>query len=447
MIHRSNIYVSEEIDNLLKNKSLDSCIELAFRFRNFCGLEQNNQKILHYFVNNEHFDKNIVNYITNNIPKSINSLDSYLSKNTNELRDKLYEKLLLINNYDSDLFKPDTHNEYYNIKKPLFNLLLKHINLLTITDKNIAACSRYGSVLYTKIKEYYKNSQSPCTHTELYIMIESLQLKTLISIPSVAVALSNVVSNAKFGLTSDIITLKNIKCKELDIDIKEYVWMPYMYYEIENLSVLLDNKCKITLDTLEKCIDSIHNKTCKKNYMLAYNVDSYIKNDVIKKIIDKCIFTVGFMTYNIFKKLMKIGIHYENYKDYGIVLKDDISESFNMGICPTFINPKEINFTDGAIVDILSRDKSIIHLRKFCAKNKFENMKSCLEGILKNCRPSNIKSVRYLICEKKTGVTPEMFKKYLAENDQIASLLWERINELYDLVKKPDTMPKKDTNI
>ena len=68
-----------------------------------------------------------------------------------------------------------------------------------------------------------------------------------------------------------------------------------------------------------------------------------------------------------------------------------------MGICPTFINPKEINFTDGAIVDILSRDKSIIHLRKFCAKNKFENMKSCLEGILKNCRPSNIKSVRYLI--------------------------------------------------
>ena len=98
------------------------------------------------------------------------SLDIYFKNPLSKFRCELFEKLLLVGYYGTNLFK-SYYSQGFNtcFINNYSNLVKCHKNFLTITDKNIALAVTSGDILYDEIKEYYKNNQ--CTHTELYLMI------------------------------------------------------------------------------------------------------------------------------------------------------------------------------------------------------------------------------------------------------------------------------------
>ena len=211
---------------------------------------------------------------------------------------------------------------------------------------------------------------------------------------------------------------------------------------MENLEVLLDNKVKISSNIFEKYIDDIINeqKYALRQYSSFY--DYYGLSEIefykyIKNFIDRCIFSMGKMTYENFKKITQIGIYYENFADYGITIKDDITEVFINGICPPFLKTHKVNFTKSGTINVFKTNKSVAHLKNFIKNKSDEELKYCLEGLVRYCKSGNIKPIKYLIEDKHIIVTPEILEAYLKTScDNIGTLLWESITESYEFIKK-----------
>jgi hypothetical protein len=363
-----------------------------------------------------------------------------------------YEKVFLYPYCGSKIFKLKCNYFYNNIKYDnLINVLKNYKG--NITNRNIYKIVAFGNILYDNIKKYYK--KNICTQRELYIMITRFQLKHLVNIPSVAKTLYKTIIDSKFGTNSKTIILHDIICDVFNVNIKEFIWNPLTFFEIENLEVLLDNKVKITTEMMEIFINTIYYDKYKNEYydssykyeylqtfykyQLDYNIYKIkFHNKYIKIIIDKCILSGAKLKYSSFINLLMCNIEYEDFHKYGIKIKDNISELFIDTPIPEFIVKNGISISDNTLLTYFTKNKNFSKNDKYMKKYSLQYSELCLKGIVTNCKKNNYTAINKLINVKGIKVTPDVIKTYITTNGYplIGTLLWDEFNKSYDIIKK-----------
>jgi hypothetical protein len=365
----------------------------------------------------------------------INRLDDILYNN-------LFDILFSFPSLGSCLFDMN-YCTYWNISscnnKEIENIIQLYKN--QITKNNICKCIPYAHLLYDKINEYYK--KNICTHEELFLIIERIQLKNLISIMAVNKTLSDII-NSNINSNINSITF-NILGKNIILD-------PFTAVHIENLEVLLNNKIKITQDIFQKLIDDMHIFNSNFNIKFITNKDYEYEGDYdeynyyeheseynfIKSIIDKCLLAGGKLTYDIFKKLLKINVEYKDFDKYGIVLQDDIGELYTHKTIPEFIKKHGINITDDVLLKYFTENKNYNTINKYMTSNLISYNEKCLQGYVNRCRGNNYNTIIKLINQHKLKVSPNVIKEFITTTGQakIGKLLWNELCNLYDFTPK-----------
>ena len=367
----------------------------------------------------------------------INELDEVLYNN-------LFDKLFIFPSIGSELFNMFDYTLYCSSRDSYSHV--KIINIIKlykneITKNNICKCIPYAHLLYDKINEYYK--KNICTHEELFLIIERIQLKNLISIMAVNKTLSDIINS---NINSNIHSITfNILGKNIIFD-------PFTAVHIENLEVLLNTKIKITQDIFQKLIDDMHIFNSNFNIKFITNKDYEYEGDYeeynyyeheseynfIKSIIDKCLLAGGKLTYDIFKKLLKINIEYKDFDKYGIVLQDDIGELYTHKTIPEFIKKHGINITDDVLLKYFTENKNYDTINKYMSSNLISYNEKCLQGYVNNCKSNNYNTIIKLINQHKLKVSPNVVKEFITTTGrtQIGRLLWDELCNLYDFVPK-----------
>jgi hypothetical protein len=363
----------------------------------------------------------------------INELDEVLYNN-------LFDKLFIFPSIGSELFNMFDYTLYCSSRDSYSNV--KIINIIKlykneITKNNICKCIPYAHLLYDKINEYYK--KNICTHEELFLIIERIQLKNLISIMAVNKTLSDIINS---NINS------NINSITFNILGKNIIWNPFIAVHIENLEALLDNKIKITQDIFEKIISDFTSKSnnyynqkfiTNKSYEYREIYDNnYNKCKLIKSIIDKCLLAGGKLTYDIFKKLLKINVEYKDFDKYGIVLQDDIGELYTHKTIPEFIKKHGINITDNVLLKYFTENKNYDTINKYMTSNLISYNEKCLQGYVNKCKGNNYNTIIKLINQHKLKVSPNVIKEFITTTGQakIGKLLWNELCNLYDFTPK-----------
>lgn len=385
----------------------------------------------------------------------------YIKKNWGNKSEIIFNKMLDLPNvghdeYSIDFNVPSRVKRYQAYREPYRKENYRNVFSQydgTLNKKNICKAVAFGDLMFDKIKEYYRNNE--CTQSELFVMIERMQLQHLIQISSVSKTLFAAARDSNFGVGKNVsIVLKDIEYPFTDplntIKAKRVSWCPCN--NLAYFKMLLDNKFDVTdymvHDFLTYTGYGLIFPNMSASYKTRHDSNVHNANKRIKDIIMNCILSGWKLTYDVYKTLASKGVFIENPETYGVELKDDITEVFVGKNIPSDLKGK-FKYTDKALYTYFKTQKSIPQTQKFMKENLLEYNSSCLAGLVCICTGAHKNHIKYMVEEKKVEVTPEVLENFvhmnMATNTRtIGGYLLDNLMKNYKFVRKTESDENKD---